>query len=397
MAAIVQQLAVADLLIEQRMKFEDLFVQINRLPPHDLWSEFERQGGDKFQSARADADKALSDLFKELVTIEQCLDKANPDLLSKPEDKKSADDTAEDDDEQTAMDSDQGYEDSEIAEEDADYLEYVNEGSDANDEEEEEEEEEQLLPEDTQMDDDDDQSEDGPAEIDQLGSPELEDSTDFAEEPQQYLTRKHESLNAIRNEILDFWFQKTRYTLKGGKLDKSSLDSFEQSTVRSIEFALQNRLKLIRRTQLKRSKYQILGRPPVDEDEPKSELVERKTKEIYEAEIFDDSDFYHQLLRELIGSLGPNTTNASNKVNPKWLKLMNERFKTKKAVDTKATKARKIRYKVHDELVNFTTPMPHLCTYDTVQTNHLFQSLFGNRPTAPDQDDEDEDEDSDDE
>jgi protein AATF/BFR2 len=386
MSAILQQLAVADLLIEQRMKFEDLFVQINRLPPHHIWSEFEQQGGEKYQNACEEAQKALNNLFNELIKVEQVLDEANPNLLAK---------SIEDEQQQQAdhnqnYDSHQGFEDPEIAEENGE------EDDDDDDNDEDEEEEDQLDDEqDVQMHDFDEEKEQQTStnELTAKDSKRMETDEDLNE----YLKQKHEKLNQVRDEILDFWFQKTRYTLKGGKLDKNSLDSFEQSAIRSIEFALQNRLKLIRRTQLKRSKYQIFGLPNLDEEQPKSELVERKAKEIYECEIFDDSDFYHQLLRELIGNLGPSTSSSSTKVNPKWLKLMKERFKTKKNVDTKATKARKIRYKVHDDLVNFMTPMVHLCTYNENQTNHLFRSLFGNRPTADEDDEEDEDLDSDDE
>ena len=80
------------------------------------------------------------------------------------------------------------------------------------------------------------------------------------------------------------------------------------------------------------------------------------------------------MLRELVNS--SSNLNTVSKVNPKWLKLMRERFKSNKYVDTKATKARKIRYKVHNELVNFMTPMMHLNNYDEEQHSNLIKSIF---------------------
>ena len=154
---------------------------------------------------------------------------------------------------------------------------------------------------------------------------------------------------------MNYWFEKTRFTLRVGKLDKNSLDAFEQSTVKSIDYLLLNQLKLIKRTKLKRGNYAIIGKRQADEEELiNSEPVEKKTKEIYDSEIFDDSDFY-QLLRELVNSIGVTNLKTGSKVNPKWLKLMKERFKANKYVDTKAIKARKIGYKAHNELVNFMT------------------------------------------
>lgn len=76
----------------------------------------------------------------------------------------------------------------------------------------------------------------------------------------------------------------------------------------------------------------------------------------YDEEIFDDQDFYNQLMRELIDR------QTSNVLDPvelarKSIELQNLRNKTKKKVDTKASKGRKIRYNVHKQLVNFMAPI----------------------------------------
>ena len=64
--------------------------------------------------------------------------------------------------------------------------------------------------------------------------------------------------------------------------------------------------RLIKRTQLKRSQYKVLGKSDVrksptylDETREDNPVNEEHVKD-YDTETFDDSDFYHQLLRELI-------------------------------------------------------------------------------------------------
>jgi len=60
-----------------------------------------------------------------------------------------------------------------------------------------------------------------------------------------------------------------------------------------------------------------------------------------------------------------------------WLELSNLRNKVKRKVDTKASKGRKIRYTVHEKLVNFMAPDPTAySSTTTVAKDQLFASLF---------------------
>lgn len=75
-----------------------------------------------------------------------------------------------------------------------------------------------------------------------------------------------------------------------------------------IDNIMNDKDRLIRRTQLQRNDYKILGKKEQDEeDEKEAALPEeeggRKADRhlmTYDEEIFDDNDFYQQLLRELI-------------------------------------------------------------------------------------------------
>lgn len=154
-----------------------------------------------------------------------------------------------------------------------------------------------------------------------------------------------------------------------------SFQSFEKPILQQIEHLLTDRERLIKRTQLKRSIYDICGKEEGALDQVKSaeELKDRHLKD-YDEEIFDDQDFYNQLMRELIDR------QTSNVLDPvelarKSIELQNLRNKTKKKVDTKASKGRKIRYNVHKQLVNFMAPIYRTKMSEEAR-NELFHSLF---------------------
>lgn len=123
--------------------------------------------------------------------------------------------------------------------------------------------------------------------------------------------------------------------------------------------------RIIRRTQLKRSMLSILGKEDVDDESErkktendendKSALRDRHLKD-YDEEIFDDQDFYNQLVRELIDRRSANVVDPVELAR-KSIELNQLRAKNKKKVDTKASKGRKIRYNVHKPLVNFMAPI----------------------------------------
>ena len=78
--------------------------------------------------------------------------------------------------------------------------------------------------------------------------------------------------------------------------------------------------------------------------------------------VYDDFEFYDQLLKEFI---------ASGKGNGS-LQLKRKR-KTKK-VDRRASKGRKLKFEVHPKLENFMYPVQESQSH--VDTDKLFQSLF---------------------
>ncbi|KAJ7132107.1 apoptosis-antagonizing transcription factor [Mycena epipterygia] len=134
-----------------------------------------------------------------------------------------------------------------------------------------------------------------------------------------------------------------------------------KSAVQLIDETLVDHRKLITRTQVRRSKGVRLGETADMEDE------EGKV----DIEVFDDADFYQQLLRDIIDSRGNNGPGSDD-----WMGVQKQK-KAKKKVDTKASKGRKLRYEVHEKLQNFMVPVPVPGMWHEEQIDELFSSLMG--------------------
>lgn len=90
-----------------------------------------------------------------------------------------------------------------------------------------------------------------------------------------------------------------------------------------------------------------------------------------DAEVFDDSDFYSQLLRDLIESAELVDADASARASDAL-----KHRKRKRAVDVRASKGRRIRYEVMDKVQNFMPPVPRTRWADD-QISRFFTSLAG--------------------
>lgn len=157
--------------------------------------------------------------------------------------------------------------------------------------------------------------------------------------------------------VVQKWDEKTRPIL--------TKNMANTSVVNQIDHILSDKQKLIKRTQLKRSNYHIIGK------------TEEENSKESDPEIYDDDDFYHQLLRELIEYKSADVTDPVQ-LGRQWVQLQNLRSKMKKTIDTRATKGRKIRYTVHPKLVNYMAPIEENGWTDLAK-NEMFGSLFGKK------------------
>ena len=123
---------------------------------------------------------------------------------------------------------------------------------------------------------------------------------------------------------------------------------------------LMDKDRIIKRTQLKRNAFKICGKKvenlvAKEEDLVSSSLKDRHLKD-YDEEIFDDQDFYNQLLRELIDRKSSCLSDPVE-LSRRSIELQSLRANNKKKVDTKASKGRKIKFDTHKPLINFMAPI----------------------------------------
>ena len=100
-----------------------------------------------------------------------------------------------------------------------------------------------------------------------------------------------------------------------------------KSAVQLVDEALLDHSKLLSRTQLRRTPGTRIGNAPAESNEVKED-----------PELFDDSDFYQKMLRDIIDS-----RTGGKESSQDWLAIQKQK-KAKKEVDTKASKGRKLRY-----------------------------------------------------
>ncbi|XP_069827579.1 protein AATF [Dendropsophus ebraccatus] len=327
---IKNQIALWDQLLEGRIKLQRALASANQLPQHDVFALFKKEGGDELLAPLTKSYKALKELMRSLAHLQDEL------LFQFSETRYLIDGK------KRKVDSDE---------------EIPSSGDDNELEEEGLKMEKNIRP--------------------------LKRKLEVKDYP-EFMEKRFADFRTYRNNTLQKWHDKTKLTGKIGK----GLAGSDHSILMQVEQIMMDKERLLRRTQTKRSLYRILGKSRQD-SEPEPERVPDEKMEVqterksnsqvkeYDEEIFDDDDFYHQLLRELIErkttSLDPNDQVAMGR---QWLAIQKLRSKIKKKVDTKASKGRKVRYHVHNKLVSFMAPIGSSTMNDEAR-NELYQSLFG--------------------
>ncbi|KAL4647192.1 protein AATF [Arapaima gigas] len=324
--AVKNQLVLWDQLLEGRIKLQKALVTANQLPQPQTFSKFKAKGGAEFARALKNSHKALKALQRSMMELQDLLLHQNPETRSIVLGKAAV--HSEDEE----LHSDQEGEE-ELAVQ----------------------KEQQTFP---------------------------KRKLSMADYP-DFMAKRFAAFQPYRDATLQKWHDKTRLTM--GKTGKG-FSAFDRNILTQVEQVLTDPERLIRRTQTKRSEYRVLGKPDFDPT-PISALADREGKEMglkpnihlkdLDDQIFDDDDFYHQLLRELIerktSTVDPNDQVAMGR---QWLTIQKLRSKIKKKVDTKASKGRKVRFHVHSKLANFMAPIDHSSMNDDARTE-LFRSLFG--------------------
>ncbi|CAG8557439.1 10112_t:CDS:10 [Acaulospora morrowiae] len=199
-----------------------------------------------------------------------------------------------------------------------------------------------------------------------------QEDDDYAEYLWKDIQEMHNMFLPHRTQIIEKWNNKVQIA-SGIPLNKK-FKAINQSANVQIEQALGDRERLVKRTQLKRNSDKILGK---DEQKLQDNDDSKKHDEQlfnYDLEIFDDTDFYQQLLRELIESRMIDTDDPVA-FTMRWAALKQTKQKKKK-VDTKSSKGRRMRYHVQEKLQNFMVPIPAGTWHDDM-IDELYTSLLG--------------------
>ncbi|KAH8837438.1 hypothetical protein MCOR27_004686 [Pyricularia oryzae] len=167
---------------------------------------------------------------------------------------------------------------------------------------------------------------------------------------------------SYRKKVLEKWSSKTKSTTA-----VTSKRQLGTTTVESLTSVLEDQLvnpdRLVKRTRVPRSCAPIQSSKKVQEDE----------------NIYDDADFYQLLLKELVDqrTLDGSGGGAGGSVpTVKWAAVKEAR--TRKVVDRRASKGRKLRFTVHEKLQNFMAPEDRR-TWEQDAIDRFFGTLFGQK------------------
>ncbi|CAM0913497.1 unnamed protein product [Alopecurus aequalis] len=176
-------------------------------------------------------------------------------------------------------------------------------------------------------------------------------------------------ITPFRNTEIDKWQRKTQVTTGAAAL-KGKLHAFNQNISDQVAGYMRDPSRMINRMYLRKSDVGVFG----ESASAPVVTVEGKTVE-GDPELVDDSEFYHQLLKEFLESCDGASESA-------FYALRKKQHKKRKLVDRRASKSRKIRYNVHEKLANFMAPVPMTVP---PMASKLFENLFGvgnQKPTA---------------
>ncbi|GFY49494.1 protein AATF [Trichonephila inaurata madagascariensis] len=298
--AINNQREIMNNLLEARIKLQKLLITVNKLPQFSVWKRLKEKGGKEFREQLSKGSKSINQVMKLWLNLQNELVNRNMEIQRSNCNGKQ--ENGNNDDEEIPSETD----------EEMDVTSF-------------------------------------PDNVEAKGI-----KRNLKKEDYEMVLAKHfKSLIPYRNSVIQKWDEKTK--LSSGRTQKS-FSAFDNSALKQIEQSLQDKSRLIKRTQLKRSVYRILGK-----SEPSNSKSANENEEIsvskqdmllkdYDPEIFDDDDFYRQILKDIIES---KSFGVDADAIRKQMDIQKMRNKMKRKVDTRASKGRKLRYDVHPKIVNF--------------------------------------------
>lgn len=172
----------------------------------------------------------------------------------------------------------------------------------------------------------------------------------------EIVLRKYDSVMSPKwKESLESWHQRAALGADLKANAKKQMKVINQSLWSQVEAALRDRDRLVQRTRLNRSRVQPIACDVVPEQVD-----------------FDDEDFFSVLVREWVDT----SSGAQDIALAHGLVIKNIKSSSKHPVDGRASKGRKIRYDVHEKLVNYMVPVKDVSLWDDEKTDAFFASIF---------------------
>ena len=169
-----------------------------------------------------------------------------------------------------------------------------------------------------------------------------------------------------RNSVLNKWAAKTRTTTMASNISRLDRSAVRDETMADILAShLTEMPRLIKRARTPRSCAPL-----------QSSLANSVSNPDDSRAIYDDADLYSLLLKSLLEQTSADIDTSALAIPNQW--QLARQAKTKKVVDSKASKGRKMRYTVHEKLQNFMAPEDRSSWGDR-QRDELFGGLLGTR------------------
>ncbi|XXQ39567.1 Apoptosis antagonizing transcription factor [Plasmodiophora brassicae] len=162
---------------------------------------------------------------------------------------------------------------------------------------------------------------------------------------------RFESLRTFRDDQIDVWTRRTQIASGGRSLTNKKFKALNQSVRDQLRTAMANVGPHIERASA------------VPDSDPGTLCTGQRPDR------YDDADLYRLLLKDLVSGaddVGALSTSRRNRSGAR---------PAGKVVDRRASKGRKIRYVVHDKIVNFMAPSGHVPGVD-FDIDQLFTHLF---------------------
>lgn len=166
-----------------------------------------------------------------------------------------------------------------------------------------------------------------------------------------------------RQSTLEKWSSKVKGTTSLPLSRKLNQSVSQQTITTVLQEQLASSDHLVKRTKMPRSCAPVQAKQKVTED----------------PNIFDDADFYQMLLKELVDQrmADSSATTGGDSGRPMQWTAVKE-AKTRKNVDTKASKGRKMRFTVHEKLQNFMAPQDR-GSWEQDAIDRFFSTLLGQK------------------